>query len=456
LTPVTLERSTTFIESFFTVLSSTLLQGLSHGFCHLASFDSIALWVRYLQWTQHPTYRHIVLNDSAISRDYVNNLGQAIITGAHVAARDLTAAVEDVQGTAHVGQPTVRDPASQGEEGHTELPSILLQPDAPNDALNPVDDARILLDAASAALQAVVPPPPASSPPSAEPITRISHSRTAVNEYTDFSRICDGAFVWQFPLGCPFSTVPSHDELRHLFMQADNRAADDDEFAMYMWNVRARADVCAGVVRGWRTNPRLFGQIRQLADDTDILQRISRARADPSSHAAQELLRQLRPVLMATSARVQFGNSGANSATFAKIVAQHRVTGNGALFVTVNPRLHEEQLPLRLTLPITSNLGNLDCMPPGYSFPNTAKARKAQLIEHTIGFSLGFMLFKESLFRYMFRLPLAPKSFAFGKVLPEQSHPRRGVLGELKVGTVAVESSASGLPHLHLEGTVPA
>jgi hypothetical protein len=50
------------------------------------------------------------------------------------------------------------------------------------------------------------------------------------------------------PLGCTYSTVPSHAELRHLFMQADNRAADDAEFAMYLWNMRSRADVCAGVV----------------------------------------------------------------------------------------------------------------------------------------------------------------------------------------------------------------
>jgi hypothetical protein len=390
-----------------------------------------------------------MLNDTAAARLYVNCLGQSIIESAHVADRDLTAAVEDVQGTAHVGQPTVRDTAGEGAEDRADLPSVLLQPDAPNDALGPVDDARILLDAATTALQGVAPPAPPSAPEASPPApTYLSHARTAVNEYTDFRRICDGAFLWQFPLGCPYSTVPTHDELRHLFMQADNRAADDDEFAMYMWNVRARADVCAGVVRGWRTNPRLFQQIRQLADDPSILPRIVRARANPNCEEAQDLLRQLRPVLMATSARVQFGNSGANSATFAKIVAQHRVTGNGGLFVTVNPRLHEEQLPLRLTIPITTNSGNLAGLLPGQSFPNTTKARKAQLIEHTIGFSLGFIFFKEALFRHMFRLPLPSKSS------PAGSTSHRGILGLLKVGTVAVESSAGGLPHLHLEGTV--
>ena len=72
-----------------------------------------------------------------MSQSYVNNLGHAIITSAHVATRDLTAAVEDVQGTAHVGQPTFREPVAPGDEDHSEIPSVLLQPEAPNDSIGP-------------------------------------------------------------------------------------------------------------------------------------------------------------------------------------------------------------------------------------------------------------------------------------------------------------------------------
>jgi hypothetical protein len=408
----------------------------------VAEFDHVLVWLRFLQETQAPAYRHIVLNDSALARAYVNNLSQDIILGAHVADRDLTAAVEDVQGTPHVGQPTAREPID-GDEPSPGLPYILLQSEAPNESPKPEDDARILLDAASTSLQGVA---------AAPPVTRIRHGQTALNEYTDFRRICEGAFIWQFPLGCPYETVPTHAELRHLFLQADNRAADDDEFAMYMWNTRARADVCAGVVRGWRSNPRLFRQIQELADDPTILQRLERAKADPTSPEAQRLLSQLRPVLLATSSRVQYGNSGANSAAFAKIIAQHRVGGNGALFITVNPRLHEEQLPLRLTMPILSNFGNLDRLSLGQAFPATSKARKGQLVEHPIGTALGFILFKEALFRHLLRLPLSSQNISPSN--PNSSGPLapRGVLGALKIGLVAGETSTSGFPHLHLEG----
>jgi hypothetical protein len=351
----------------------------------------------------------------------------------------------------------VRDPVTNDDDDdQSQIPSILLQPEAPNEAVSPSEDARILFDAATTALQGVAPaaaPEATSQSNRPNETTRISHGRAAVNEYIEFARICEGAFVWQFPLGCPFTTVPSHEELRHLFLQADNRAADDDEFAMYMWNARARADVCAGVVRGWRTNPRLFGQIRQLADDPNILSRLEHAKANPSSQNAQDLLRQLRPVLMATSARVQFGNSGANSAAFAKIVAHHRVAGNGAFFITVNPRLHEEELPLRLTIPITSNTGPLDGTRQG-EYPRTVKARKAQLIDHPIGSSLGFILFRDALFRCMLRLPLFSMRAGPPRATASGSH-LRGIAGDLKVGLVSVENSASGAIHLHLEGTFP-
>jgi hypothetical protein len=233
-------------------------------------------------------------------------------------------------------------------------------------------------------------------------------------------------------------------------MQADNRASDDAEFAMYMWNTRARADVCAGVVRGWRSNPRLFRQIQDLADDPTILERLQRAKAEPTSADAQRLLSQLRPVLLATSARVQYGNSGANHAAFAKIIAQHRVAGNGGLFITVNPRLHEEQLPLRLAMPILSNFGNLN--EPSSPYPATSHARKTELIEHTIGTALGFIFFKEALFRHLLRLPLSSETVAHSCRISGGLLVTRGVFGELKIGTVAVESSASGFPHLHLEG----
>jgi hypothetical protein len=182
------------------------------------------------------TYRHVVLNDSAMARAYVNNLSQEIISSAHVADRDLTAAVEDVQGTAHVGQPTVRDPIG-GEDGdHSSplgVPHVLLQPDAPNDAVNPEDDARVLLASATTSLRDVA--TNHDGLPHRTPVTQIRHTQSALNEYTDFRRICEGAFIWQFPLGCPYETIPTHAQLRHLFMQADNRASDDAEFAMYMW-----------------------------------------------------------------------------------------------------------------------------------------------------------------------------------------------------------------------------
>ena len=386
-----------------------------------------------------------------MAQAYVNTLSRDIISTAYVADRDLTAAVEDVQGTEHVGQPTGREYVStrddESPESRSHLPHLLLQPDAPNDAPTVADDARVLLDAAVTALHGVA----AGSPP-VTPVTRIRHGATAINEYTSFSFICEGAFIWQFPLGCPYATVPTHAELRHLFMQADNRASDDDEFAMYMWNVRARADVCSGVVRGWRTNPHLFRQIEQLANDPTILEQLRRATADPTSPEAQRLLNQLRPVLLATSSRVQYGNSGANSAAFSKVVAQHRVAGNGALFVTVNPRLHEELLPLRFTMPIASNFGNLDTLLPAQAILSNS-ARKAQLIDHPIGLSLGFMFFKDALFRHLLRLPLTSQLTLTRLNGPHDSSAPRGILGALKIGTVAVESSASGLPHLHLEGT---
>jgi len=83
--------------------------------------------------------------------------GLEIISNAHVSDRDITAAIEDLQGTAHMGQPTDREPVPGNDEGlqsYSHVSPILLQPDAPNDALTPEDDARILLDAALTSFEA--------------------------------------------------------------------------------------------------------------------------------------------------------------------------------------------------------------------------------------------------------------------------------------------------------------
>src|SRR5580700_1178760 len=123
----------------------------------IAQYHNIAAWIRFLQLTQVQAYRHIVLHASVSARDFVNNLGQTIIATAHIATQDVTAAVEDVQGTAHVGQPTDRDAASSDQDA-TERPSgisaILLEPNAPNEGLTPEEDANIILEAASTSLQA--------------------------------------------------------------------------------------------------------------------------------------------------------------------------------------------------------------------------------------------------------------------------------------------------------------
>jgi hypothetical protein len=68
-----------------------------------------------------------------------------------------------------------------------------------------------------------------------------------------------------------------------------------------------------------------------------------------------------------------------------------------------------------------------------------------QLIEHPIGTALGFMMFKEALFRYLLRLPLSAGNFIRSNLNSIRPLAGRGVCGALKFGMVAQH-------HINLEG----
>jgi hypothetical protein len=84
-----------------------------------------------------------------------------VISNAHIASDDLVQAVEEVQSTTHVGQPTANVELAPDQEPFDvagPLTTVLLQEDGLDANGSATTDARILLDAAKRKFAAAAPP----------------------------------------------------------------------------------------------------------------------------------------------------------------------------------------------------------------------------------------------------------------------------------------------------------
>lgn len=109
-----------------------------------------------------------------------------------------------------------------------------------------------------------------------------------------------------------------------------------------------------GVTRIWRRSPELFRRTQDLLSDPGILRRLDLALANPDSEDARALFRQISPLMISASSRVQFASPGANSSALGQLKNLSRVA-RGGFFVTINPTLHDSPLVLRLGSPILTN-----------------------------------------------------------------------------------------------------
>ena len=160
------------------------------------------------------------------------------------------------------------------------------------------------------------------------------------------------SFFGLFPLGrgLVLGRSVSDRQLRRMFTYYDCRFAHDPVFLAHCANVSHRHATNRAVGIRVCSHPDAFAKFKEHVQDASFLQKLQRAKAQPTGAEARQVLKDVIGFINTTAARVPWGKRE-RAAEVTAFIAGQRMHGAASIFYTVAPDDVHVPLAVRLSFP---------------------------------------------------------------------------------------------------------
>jgi hypothetical protein len=177
------------------------------------------------------------------------------------------------------------------------------------------------------------------------------------NEYGENDSLCYLAFPTLFPFGRGLpegcSTLPQK-LVRHLLLQFHNRFAKDSRFYYALFNQLQRHATSRAASIRVKNSKLAIREFNTLIHEPALLERLTSAMRDPSTHDAKLLAGKLLPLLTSVGSSVPYSPSERRSMFPIFVNSMYRV-GTGFIFLTCSFDDRNNTLAIRFATPSSSN-----------------------------------------------------------------------------------------------------
>ena len=197
----------------------------------------------------------------------------------------------------------------------------------------------------------------------------------------------------------------------------------------------------------WKLSDEGISELQGMVDDDEFLTKLERAKKDPDTKEAREILHRVLPLLSFVNKR-QWGSTGASAHAYSQLLNLQRDVATAPIFLTLNPVIHNFVFANRLCRPIRNNWDQPEPV------VEEVSKRKALLCENPVASGYFYTLLVHAVMKFLVGCPISDDSTTtrmpatFGPQA-EDSMERRRLLGSSLAAFWAHEVSRNGFQHLH-------